>query len=333
MLTNEIKNHLQKSRPFHYLAAAELEMLLAYSQDLLFSPGEILLQQGKVGEGMFIIMEGNALVTAKILGKGLIEIAMLNHDDFIGEASLMEEVPSAISVTASTRLHCLLIKSSYFKMLATFFPELRFKISKAIIEVVCVRLQNAHNRIISIMANSDIAPKSIFGDIIQSFSKPHITTFQESQITPDFLNRLQYFENLNLDEVNEFLRYTTLIQATNKCTLIKQGEKDSVFFLVIKGAVQSNITQDNKAAKIAVLGPASIFGNITYIDHETSILSYISCERVILLKIESSELNLLQKNNIFLWYKIYDIICKSFVSLERSIEKLYIRLNIELYNR
>ena len=183
------------------------------------------------------------------------------------------------------------------------------------------------------MKNSKIAQKSAFGEIIQSFANPKLTTFKETGITPEVLKKLHYFKSFSFDEINDFLKYTNLIQAPNKCKMIVEGEENSPFYFVIRGAIQSNITEDNKVAKLAVLGPASLFGNNSFIDNTSSLISYISCERCILLKIPASELDLLQKNNINLWHKTYDIICKSFILLEKSAEKLYIRLNIELYNR
>jgi CRP/FNR family cyclic AMP-dependent transcriptional regulator len=129
------------------------------------------------------------------------------------------------------------------------------------------------------------------------------------------------------------LTYTDIIRANHNCTIIKEGEKDSPFYLVVRGAVQSSITQHNTVAKLSVLGPENIFGTRTYINKLPGFVTYKTCERAVLMKISFSDLELMQKDDITLWYKIMDAICKSFIELERAADKLLMRLNSELYNR
>ncbi len=120
--------------------------------------------------------------------------------------------------------------------------------------------------------------------------------------------------------------------AAKQCTLLQENEKNLSCYIVLRGAVQSSIIQDNKFAKLSVLGATNLFCN-KIDDIPISIINYTTCERAVLLKISDANLTMLQNNNKELWYKMSEQICKSFAALESAAEKLDIRLNSELYNR
>src|SRR5438876_527162 len=66
MLTQEEKNYLSTTEPLYYLQPHELNMLTEYSQVVTFSPGEKVIQQGQTSEGMYILINGNAIIFTEI---------------------------------------------------------------------------------------------------------------------------------------------------------------------------------------------------------------------------------------------------------------------------
>jgi CRP/FNR family cyclic AMP-dependent transcriptional regulator len=329
----ETKAALNAAKPFQLLQPHELDMLIAYCRVVMFAPGQSVFRQGGKSEGMYIILKGRAVVTVKILGKEAIELANVESGDFIGEVTLIEKGQCAASVTASSQLECLLITTEYFDMLALFYPDIKYKISKSIIDGVAKRLALLRERIINLMNEFRMSEKSFFGEMISSLTRPEIVSFESAHLEPKQMRGLQIFSNFSDEEYAEFIKHTELIRAVQNCTLIKEGEKDAPYYFIIRGAVQTCFTEHGKVAKIAVLGPQSMFGGVTHINNSSSNVTYITCERVILLKISMLNLAYLQKNNILLWYKIFEPISQLFVGLERSADKLLMRLNVELYNR
>src|SRR5262249_18463657 len=154
---------LLASRPLKYLDAVELEKLLLYCKIASFPSGETFLYQGKKNDGMYIIISGNAHVSVKVLGKKIIELANLEQGNFIGEVALIQKELSTASVRANGPLECLIITTNYFDILSLFFPEIRYKIIKAITEEVCFRSNNLHKMITSFMSHSEMTKKSVFG--------------------------------------------------------------------------------------------------------------------------------------------------------------------------
>lgn len=333
MITSEQKNALLTTRLCQYLNASELNILLEHSSAVSFAAGKMILKQGKMTDGLYIILKGTAIVTAKILGEGTITLAKLGHGNFIGEISVIDNGPCAASVITTSAVECLFIKTPLFNALLLFFP-IKYQMLKAITHEVCERLIETQKKIIAYMTASEIIEKSIFGIIKESLTKHTIISFEDAKIDHEKLKKLDFFNLLTQKEYDELIQNATLISAPNNCVLIKEQDSEMACYIVLRGAIQSSIVYDHKVAKLFVLGPYKLFCNLSTFDNTLpSIIQYTTCEQAILLKISADKLAAIQNNNTALWSKIFELICKSFVMLERYTDKLDIRLHSEIYNR
>jgi CRP/FNR family cyclic AMP-dependent transcriptional regulator len=333
MINAEIKDALKAAQPFKYLNPTELDMLIQHSKITSFNPGDVILQQGQKSVGLYIIINGIALVKAKTLGKEAVDLLTIEHGNFVGEIGAIEKDVYATTVIANTHLQTLLIPLEYFDMLAVFFPETKYKISKSITEEICNRLKIISLRITDYMTHSNMMHLSLYEELIKSLSFKKIISFEEAHIDTTLLKKMDFFKIFTDDEFSFLLQNSLLVMAPQNYSLRKEGELDPLCCIILRGAVQSSITQSNKVAKLSILGPEKLFGSISMIDKTPSIFNYTTREKTILLQLGQENLNNIQSNRIQLWYKIYELICKSFARLERVANKLDIRLNIELYNR
>lgn len=335
MLTTELKRTLQSTKLCRELDEQELDLLLAHSKIMSFANGQYILRQGQSSDGVYLILDGTVTVTAKVLGESIATITTLTAGDFIGEISMIEREPCATSAMASDKLECLFINNLYFDMLTVFNPQTKYKIFRTISFEICERLKKLHAKITSIMSESNMATtRSLFSDLIQSLTKPSAITYEEAGIDVNKLKESPLFSLFTNDELNELLKHATPVKAAKQCTLIHEHEGKLPCYIILHGAVQSSIVHENKVAKLYVLGPVTLFTSITSIEDEAvSIMNYTTCERAVLLEISGEALEFLHKYHIQLWYKLFDLICASLAALERSADKLEIRLNSELYNR
>jgi CRP/FNR family transcriptional regulator, cyclic AMP receptor protein len=329
----ELKQALLQSSLCKYLDLADLDMLITYSKLIKFAPGEEILAQGKTSNGTYIIIEGEALVSAKVLGVGVINITVLDNGSFIGEISQLLKTASTVSVVAKTQMECLFITSAYFDMLTSFFPATKFKITKAVIEDVCFRQKNLHKKITAFLAQAHMVSKSIFGEVIQSLTWPREISLKEIDINHSRLKQMRFFNNFSDEQLDVLLAHCDVLDAARHCTIIREGEKAPICYLVLRGAVQSSVRQINKIAKLSVLAPVKIFCCMSFIDGTPSIFDFTTCERSVLLRFTAENMEELKTQNTDIWYLLYDEICKSFAALEQAASKLDIRLNSELYNR
>lgn len=334
MLQPEEKEFLKTAKPLQYLEAYELNMLIEYSEVVHFKPGEHLLQQGKTSDRMFIIISGTAIVSAHVLGKGFISLNQLDPGDFIGEVSLIEQVAASITVTATTPLVSLQITEKYLDMLSIFFPKMRFHIIKAISEVVYVRLQRMHNKISTILTESDFVPSEItFTEIMHSLTGPREISFESAHFDSEQLKTIDFFKKFSYEERELLLQQIKIIKTPAHVHLISMDEINVPFYFILFGAVQANIVVKNKIAKLTILGPNSFFSLTTSICQQPSFVVYQSRENAILLEIPLAAFNALKKDHPTIEYKFYDIFCQFIIILERAANRLFLRLNSELYNR
>ena len=333
MKTPEIKKDLEANNLYKSLEPHELETLIVHAKHSSFPAGTTIIKQGSKSEGIYIILEGSVIIAGQIVGEGRVNLTSLKQGNIFGGSSIIVNGPHATSVIAETEVRCLMISAKLFEMFSIFYPGMKYKIAKEVAENACNRLIQVSEKIKLAMSTIDMTTLSIFGEVVRSLTKPSLLTPEEVSLN---INDLRHSYPLSLfnGEHNEILKRSILIKAPNQCPLIEQGDKDSSSYLVLKGAVQSSLVLKHKLAKVSVLGPLSLFSPISVIhDQMPALYNYTTCERAILLKIEKATLNELQLKHPAIWYKLFDVICESFIVLGRFTEKLDIRINSETYNR
>jgi CRP-like cAMP-binding protein len=106
---------------FAELGAPELDLLAGAMRKVRFAAGEPIIRQGEAGDSLFIIAQGDVLVS---LGKGGMNqsVTTLRPGDFFGEMSLVTGEPRAATCTARTDVVCYLIDHAAFRKLLAERP-------------------------------------------------------------------------------------------------------------------------------------------------------------------------------------------------------------------
>lgn len=333
-MLNAETNHSLYQDLGQYLTTQELDMIASHNNMMSFTTDQIILQQGKFSQGIYLIISGTVTVSAKLLGEGTTNLETLKQGNFFGEASFIENIPSPTSITANSEVHCLFLNRTYMEFLSAYHPEIKYHLLHAICKQVCYRIKQVHDTIIKFISSSDMTTRPLFGEIIQSLTKPTEISPEESIEDIKQLHQFAIFEPFSQVDMAEILSRSTLLKAPKNCTLIHKGEKNAASYIVIHGAVQSSIVHAKTVAKLSVIGPATLFTCIHCTDSDSSYtITFTTCEQSILLKISENDLHFFQNDHPTIWYKLFDLICLSLVALEKSVDKLDIRLNIETYNR
>lgn len=87
-------------------AEASLAALAAHTSEVAFRPGQTIVGQGQIGNGLFVVIAGTARVTT-----GDTELAQLGPGDVIGELSVIDQEPRVATVTAIEPVTCLALAS------------------------------------------------------------------------------------------------------------------------------------------------------------------------------------------------------------------------------
>jgi len=113
---------------FAGLEPADLELLARGVRKVRFAAGEPIIRQGESGDSLFIIAQGDVLVS---LGQGGINqsVTTLKAGDFFGEMSLVTGEPRSATCTARTDVLCYVIDHDAFKGLLGERPQVAEQLS------------------------------------------------------------------------------------------------------------------------------------------------------------------------------------------------------------
>ena len=118
---------LKRAPLFEGLSKKEFGELARVSEDLDFAPGKVLCAEGRAGEELFVIMEGEVDVTRH--GK---KVAKGGDGDFFGEIALIEDIPRTATVTTATQVRCFILTRRTFLRLLDEHPSIERKVMRAL---------------------------------------------------------------------------------------------------------------------------------------------------------------------------------------------------------
>ena len=111
---------------FADLSAAQIEEVAHRYEEELFAHGARVLRKGLRGSGVFVILEGEAVI--RINGT---ELTRFGAGEFFGEISVVTGQPPNADVEAATVLRCLQIPGPEFERFVVEHPRVLFRMFQA----------------------------------------------------------------------------------------------------------------------------------------------------------------------------------------------------------
>jgi CRP-like cAMP-binding protein len=87
---------------FRGLKVEELAEIFQFAEKQIFQPGDPIVVEGKVGSFMYILIDGEAIVSKRTGPGASAELRRLGPGDCFGEMSIVDNEPRSASVTAAT---------------------------------------------------------------------------------------------------------------------------------------------------------------------------------------------------------------------------------------
>lgn len=128
------------------------------------SDGTVLLQEGKRGDGVYIIQKGHVKVTRTSQDGTEILLAELNDGQVFGEMSLVDDSPCSANVIAVGDLEvCVLSKAQFFDLLQTDMKSVKdvMDILFQRMRAMNMRVVDLENQLASITQHADSKPDTI----------------------------------------------------------------------------------------------------------------------------------------------------------------------------
>ena len=102
-------NFLSKVPLFKSLNKKQLEQLASWLVKRQFSAGQTIVEQGKGGEGFFIIVSGKAEATRERADGTKIVVNQFGPTDYFGELALLDDGIRTATLVATENVDCLVL--------------------------------------------------------------------------------------------------------------------------------------------------------------------------------------------------------------------------------
>lgn len=118
---------LAQTALFADLTPAQVEAVVHTFDDEVFAEGQRVLRKGLSGTGVYVILEGEAVVS-----RDGVEIARLGRGDFFGEVSVLTGDPPSADVVAASLLRCLVIPRPEVERFLLERPEVMLRMLRTV---------------------------------------------------------------------------------------------------------------------------------------------------------------------------------------------------------
>mmetsp|Transcript_120973 Transcript_120973/g.287375 ORF Transcript_120973/g.287375 Transcript_120973/m.287375 type:complete len:391 (+) Transcript_120973:68-1240(+) len=114
----QLEEFLEKVPLLQSMETYERSSLCDALHAVSFNKGEVIVQQGEIGDTFYILEEGTAVVTkVYVAGTPAKEVLRLQHGAYFGELALLNNEPRAASVHAATDCQCYTLSRRTFNRL------------------------------------------------------------------------------------------------------------------------------------------------------------------------------------------------------------------------
>ena len=152
MTTNKLEHEVEALRRVPLFAGVEpmkLKLLAFASERIEFSPGQELVRQGEHGKAAYVLLSGEADVFVRS-GDAEMKVASLTGNEFIGEISILCDVPRTATVRATSTVQTLRIEKDHFFELVENSPSIGVQMMR----ILASRLARTTAEMSALRANS-----------------------------------------------------------------------------------------------------------------------------------------------------------------------------------
>ncbi len=140
---------------FEGLSDEDLEKIFKLARIKLYPAKAIILEEGKLGGALHIVIKGKVKITKKVEGKKDKFITKLGPQSIFGEMSLFDNLPYSANVVADEETRCMVIPKDRFDELLKRDLTLAVKLMTQIITILSQRLRNTNEELVAMTTWKD----------------------------------------------------------------------------------------------------------------------------------------------------------------------------------
>lgn len=316
----DISENLQKTKLFRYLNKEQTSLLHSLGQIREHAGEEAIVRQGKVGDGLHLILKGKANVALRVLGDDTISLAVLKEGNFFGEPNLLTALQTTATVSAYGHTTSFFLPRTCFDALSTNMPDIRYALSRALVEDVIKRHELIEDDISKLLAKQRVSHISLKKGI-ENHTKVDIKKLQPYSL-------LQKFSS---NQLKEIVSNSRIAHTSEASVLMGHRQANASAFLILSGAVMANITTKTKSTHFAVYAPNTLVCPTSLVDGKNELFNYNTCGHAELLEIPYEYLKWVSQNDLPLWYKFFDLFAYYIFDLQKHLNGTFARFKNEIF--
>jgi CRP/FNR family transcriptional regulator, cyclic AMP receptor protein len=139
--------------PFDRLTAPHLSRAASTAREVMFPAGATVFTEGQLASGCWLIETGQIALGAHVPGRGHVIVQTLGPRDLLGWSWLVPPHRWHFTATASTPVQAVEFDTAQLRELADTDPDMGYRLSLGLFEVVLARLQSARSRLLDLYGN------------------------------------------------------------------------------------------------------------------------------------------------------------------------------------
>jgi cAMP-dependent protein kinase regulator len=222
----------------------------------VFEEGDVVFQQGDMGDMMYILHEGSLAVVREKDGTGTV-VARLTRGDVVGEMALVDEGPRSATVKAIER--SILVPVTRDFLLKHTSRDTKFILT--LIESLGTRLEKLDEMLEWRIAESDSSPQPLDG-------------LEDEPRSAAFLKSL-----------SQVIDTTKGVRLSQGDVIFQKGDPGDNMYIVLDGKVKIYREEDGKRFVQAQFGRGNFFGEMAIVSGKARVASAAAAAPSVLLPV------------------------------------------------
>ena len=138
---SDLETLLASMPPFENLSSKRIKILIKSIHHRVYQPNENIFMQGDPGIGLYIIEDGEVLISQKSESNQNFDLVRFGKGDFFGELALLDDTPRSASAIALKETKVGVIFRPELDEFIDKYPKSGIKVLRGISQIIATRLR------------------------------------------------------------------------------------------------------------------------------------------------------------------------------------------------
>ena len=309
---------------------SELYEVLALATPFSVEAGTVLFRQGDESDGMYVVADGEIVVTARVPGDTTAVLGKVGPGGILGELALIDRGFRSATAQARVPTTGFFFSEQFFKMLRMAQRVSALKVMQPICRVISQRIRDRVADLAAAAPGDAAALVQVESDSGPLIERPVAWAAHQQRsldsLAGEHLHVMPFFHRFDAKEVRELLGHGRLLDLQRGQLLWRRGERPMRSYVVVRGAVRLSVRRGAFQEPCMVLGPGQLVGTVALVDGGTQPMDCIAREALWVWEADDEALRTMLSGTHGLSYKLFDTVVESVIDQLRRVTRAVARV-------